>query len=200
MGWGVTKLTDFSKDNSACADLNAVFDSEKDFVVVSVTGPSEKLLTGDKAGEKSCSRDQKRCNTKKPLSKVPDLTPIFPICLAIRPCNDADQILKQIRFGFVSGGNSGGDGILIFSYYGIEVYFQGLAFDTAGTLAPMNFSVPLLDPINQGTTKPYGMHFWLQCKITFPVKGKVKGKLWVVLHDIHTRRALNLIYLYFLYN
>lgn len=31
-------------------------------------------------------------------------------------------------------GASEGDGILIFTAYGIQVYFQGLAFDTAGTL------------------------------------------------------------------
>ena len=191
VGWGVTKLADFSEDNTACDDLNTRFNSDKDFVVVSVTGQilnAGKLLAGDDAEEKSCKRDRKRCNAKKPLnskakkggSTFSDLVPIFPICLAIRPCNDADQILKQIRFGFVSGGNSGGDGILIFMYMGVEVYFQGLAFDTAGTLAPIEFSAPLIDPINQATTSPKGMHFWLQCKITFPVNGKVKGKLLVV--------------------
>ena len=183
VGWGVTKLADFSEDNTACDDLNTRFNSDKDFVVVSVTGQilnAGKLLAGDDAKKESCKRDKKRCNAEKPLTPTFDLVPIFPICLAIRPCNDADQILKQIRFGFVSGGNSGGDGILIFMYMGVEVYFQGLAFDTAGTLAPIEFSAPLIDPINQATTSPKGMHFWLQCKITFPVMSKVKGKLLVV--------------------
>ena len=50
-----------------------------------------------------------------------------------RPCNDDNELFNQIRFGVMFGA-SANSGIPIFTAYGITVYFQGLAFDSAGTL------------------------------------------------------------------
>ena len=86
---------------------------------------------------------------------------------------------KQVTFGLITGGTeNGGDGIPIFKYGPIAVFFQGIAFDTAGTLVMPDFSAPLLDPLEQNwdsAKTPLGMHYWARGKVTFPLNGSIGG-------------------------
>ena len=105
--------------------------------------------------------------------------------MALRPCNDANQMFKRITFGLITGGTSGekdddeddgGDGILVYSKGVISVYFQGVAFDSAGLLDWPNFTAPLIDPTDPDADLDVrGMHFWAKAAITFPLSRKSKG-------------------------
>ena len=106
--------------------------------------------------------------------------------MALRPCNDANQMFKRITFGLITGGTSGekdddeddgGDGILVYSKGVISVYFQGVAFDSAGLMV-WNFTAPLIDPADPDEDLSVrGMHFWAQAAITFPLSRKSKGEI-----------------------
>lgn len=82
------------ENNVACAALDSLFSSSKDFVIVSVGSEDEdedsdgkkKVQTGDAAKKSRCARDSsrgKKCSVKQPV-KATDFAPIFPICLALR--------------------------------------------------------------------------------------------------------------------
>jgi len=117
--WGIHPVSDASSSNSACAELDTIFGSAKDFVVIGITGPSDNIVIGALAEQNRCEKDSTKCLVPNPplseeASSLIDLTTMFPMCLALRFCDDADEILKQITFGFASGGENG-DGIKIFS-------------------------------------------------------------------------------------
>ena len=127
-----------------------------------------------------------------PLHHIQPLSPlyedtvagIFPICLALRPCDDANRMFQRITFGLVSGGTTnGGDGIPVYTKGIISVYFQSVAFDSAGELVWPGFSAPLIDPADPDKDlEVQGMHFYAQAKITFPICRVAKGEMHAQFH------------------
>lgn len=135
MGWGISPLNYFSRNNEACKDLNTIFNSPEDFITIHISGQSElsstindridsvnrqkKLLIGDASEDKICKRKSSRCKTNpslNPLPSVSDLVSFLPMCVALRPCNAANEMGKRITFGLIVGTSGGGDGILVCSY------------------------------------------------------------------------------------
>lgn len=139
--WAISPVSDYGDRNGACETLDSVFDSNKAFVVLSVTENLQNILpTGGASKQKCCQRNQQKCSKQKaPLSNATQsssgmsLVPFLPVCMALRFCNGTDQRGKQVTFGFASGDDES-DGIQIFSYYGITVFFQAIAFDSSGSL------------------------------------------------------------------
>ena len=111
--------------------------------------------------------------------------------MALRPCNAANEMGKRVTFGLITGGtddgegNEGGDGILIYTKGVISVFFQGVAFDSAGAMVWPGFSAPLIDPADpDNDLSVRGMHFWAKSAITFPLSRKSKGEILVfICHD-----------------
>ena len=97
--------------------------------------------------------------------------------MALRPCNSANEMGKRITFGLITGGTeNGGDGILVYTKGVIEVFFQGVAFDSAGEMDWPNFTAPLIDPADPDEDLDVrGMHFWARAAVTFPLSRKSKG-------------------------
>lgn len=110
----------------------------------------------------------------------------FPICVALRPCDAANEMFKRITFGLITGGtegedgdeDDGGNGILVYTKGVVEVYFQGVAFDSAGQMAWPNFTAPLIDPADpDADLGVLGMHFWARAAINFPLSRMSKGEI-----------------------
>lgn len=122
----------------------------------------------------------------------------FPICVALRPCNAANEMFKRVTFGLITGGteggdgdeDDGGDGILVYTKGVISVYFQGVAFDSAGEMVWPNFTAPLIDPVDPDADLDVkGMHFWARAAVTFPLSRKSKGEIKASRFDTRNEDA-----------
>ena len=65
IGWGISPVDQFSEYNEACAELSTMFDSNEDFVVVSISGElgsglDTGLVTGESAKKLMCDREDKK--------------------------------------------------------------------------------------------------------------------------------------------